>query len=375
MKKGLLIAAILFPSFCWAQPAASDAPAQPAATNAPAAPLNWADAKEDLGLDESYAKSQALCNALRHKAPPAADMPDAATRASLKGCNSAKLYYGIGMPADAVRARQCAFTETTDDDDVFTGATMLMTIYANGQGAKRDLDVATALACVVEGAPAEIDGRLHHLQELKKTHWQGNDFSFCDDITSGLGMSNCSWLSARMRDDKRDQQLKAIAAGLNPQQQQQLAALIKLADSYADASSDEEVNAIGTDRGALSIDQSQQLKDDFSQALLQLLQNKITPVSTDGLKAADKRLNSLYQKVMHTNSTPEDHWDGAPPDALPDTTVSHSGVRKTQRTWLRYRDSFIQFAQANYPQASADGLNTLLIQQRSKLLKALLQDD
>ena len=35
---------------------------------------------------------------------------------------------------------------------------MLMTIYANGVGAARDLDLATALACQVEGAAAKSDG-------------------------------------------------------------------------------------------------------------------------------------------------------------------------------------------------------------------------
>jgi hypothetical protein len=61
-----------------------------------------------------------------------------------------------------VRARQCACPERTSRADTggFSGNTMLMIIYANGVGAERNLDLATTLACRLDGAPAEEDGRL-----------------------------------------------------------------------------------------------------------------------------------------------------------------------------------------------------------------------
>ena len=44
---------------------------------------------------------------------------------------------------------------------------MLMIIYANGVGAERNLDLATTLACPLDGAPAEEDCRVKRLDTLK----------------------------------------------------------------------------------------------------------------------------------------------------------------------------------------------------------------
>jgi len=67
-----------------------------------------------------------------------------------------------------VRARQCAYLECTSRADTggFSGNTMLMIIYANGVGAEH-LDLATTLACPLDGAPAEEDCRVKRLDTLK----------------------------------------------------------------------------------------------------------------------------------------------------------------------------------------------------------------
>ena len=96
--------------------------------------------------------------------------------------------YGIKGPKNPVRARQCAYLERQAPDNgwpnLFAGTGMLMTIYANGTGARRNFDIAMKFACELGGAPAEEEGWLAHLQKLK-SEWQGQDFSPCDDITSG----------------------------------------------------------------------------------------------------------------------------------------------------------------------------------------------
>ena len=127
---------------------------------AAASAQDWSENKDEL--TSGMTESKAICRGVLHRDPPAADRPDARTAASLKDCDSEKLYYGIGMKADPVRARQCAFLEMAKEPDegIFAGRTMLMTIYANGVGAKRDLDVATHLACGLEGAPAAAAMRI-----------------------------------------------------------------------------------------------------------------------------------------------------------------------------------------------------------------------
>ena len=146
------VCAPLFPASASPKPSAA-APAQ----------QNWGDDNEPFTQGPEFAASKAVCRRLRGLTPPAADRPDAATAVALTpSCNAEALYYGIGIPADPVRARECAFIEqdagkaSPYDAGRFGGTAMLMTIYANGVGAARDLDLATALACQVDGAAAEF---------------------------------------------------------------------------------------------------------------------------------------------------------------------------------------------------------------------------
>lgn len=121
----------------------------------------------------------AACESLKNLSLPSRDVPPASMAASLKGCSSEALYYGIGVPKDPVRARQCAYLERQDPDtgwpNLFAGTGMLMTIYANGIGVPRNLDIAMKFACEIDGAPAEEEGWLAHLQKLKNEHWQGRE--------------------------------------------------------------------------------------------------------------------------------------------------------------------------------------------------------
>src|SRR4051794_41915131 len=98
-----------------------------------AARWDWGDTKDEFTSTGEYAPSKALCRELKDREPPAADRPGAATARALDGCDSEKLYYGIGMPADPVKARQCALIEAETENCVgpFSGQAMLVTIHAN----------------------------------------------------------------------------------------------------------------------------------------------------------------------------------------------------------------------------------------------------
>ena len=74
-------------------------------------PWDWSEDTQWDGFEES----KALCRSVHHREPPASDRPTAAQERGLQGCSSEALYYGIGMPADPVRARQCAFLEMDSD--------------------------------------------------------------------------------------------------------------------------------------------------------------------------------------------------------------------------------------------------------------------
>lgn len=316
-------------------------------------PQDWSQVKDEWAKD--FAQSKAICRKLLDYPVPAAG-----ASAALDGCDSEALYYGIGMAADPAKARQCALFEVKrGDDSVFGGRTMLMTIYANGRGVKRDLDLATHLACQIDGAPAERDGRVRHLAELKAKGWTGSGFDYCDDITSGLAMGYCEDHAARMADARREPGFGRIAAGLTPDGRRAFAGLRKAHDAFAEAHSSGEIDLSGTARGALAIAAEQKLKQDFLDTLQRVGAGRAPAYTHAQAVAADARLNAAYRKRLAAIS----------PEEAPGA-VTKAGVRDAQRAWLRYRDAFLAFAAAAYPKVSRDSLAAWITDRRTAMLSA-----
>jgi len=317
---------------------------------------DWSEATGEH--NEGFEESKAICRAVRDREPPRADRPDAATTAGLKGCDSEALYYGIGMPADPVKARHCAFLERdAGDGAVFGGSVMLMTIYANGVGAKRDLDLATHLACGIEGAPFESDGRVRHLAGLKAEASPGSDFHFCDDVTSGLAMGYCAGHQERIAGAKRDAALAALMREWSPAQREAFAPLQAAHQAFVEARGGGEVDMSGTARAAMQIGAEEEAREQFVE-MLRLLSNGSAPLFTSAQhRAADAELNAVYRKAL---SEAEVEAGGG--------AVSRAGIRDAQRAWLRYRDAFLAFARVKWPRVAPDSLATWLTIERTKML-------
>jgi len=341
MKRFPLLAAVLAVAAVAAEPA-----------------WDWGDVKDEWASSGDYGTSRALCRKLRNREPPASDRPDSATAASLKGCDSEALYYGIGMPADPVRARQCAFLEADrDEGGVFSGRTMLMTVYANGRGAKRDLDVATHLACGIEGAPAESHGRVTHLAELKAKGWKGQDFHFCDDVTSGLAMGYCA-SHAAIAGALREAALASMTAGWTAAEKQAFGKLRAAHAAYVEAHGSGEVDLSGTARAAMSIAAEEALRDELVEVLERLRSGRALPTPAARLPAEDSALNAAYRKRLREAAGAGD-YPGA---------VTAEGIRAAGRAWLRYRDSFLAFAAIKFPRVPRNELAAWLTRQRTALL-------
>ena len=316
-------------------------------------PWDWGDDTEWAQYDET----KAVCRALRNREPPASDRPTREQARALQGCDSQALYYGIGMPPDPIRARQCAFLEAEPSDDlVFGGRPMLMTIYANGIGAARDLDVAIHLACGYQGAPAEVDGRIRHLVELRDTGWTGNDFHVCDDITSGFMMGHCAGQEAARNDVRRAAILERTTRGWSEADRRAFASLQRALEAYV-SSRNLEIDMSGTMRGALQVGAEEVVKDEFVRTIDQLEGGAAPRFDHAQFEAADAELNRAYREAMRGE------FSDCP------GCVTADGIRDAQRAWLRYRDAFLAFAAVHYPQVSRDSLAAWLTQQRTALLR------
>ena len=266
------------------------------------------------------------------------------------------------MPVDAEAARRCAIGERAADptnEDRFAGAAMLMTIYANGKGAPRDLTQALALACTLDGAPAETDGRVTHLAALRKDGPGPIDFSFCDDVTSGLNQGFCAAHDSTVAGVARDAAFAKLAAGLNGTDSAAFAAAHKAAEALAKARGENEVDLSGTGRAAFAIEAEDAVRDDALDLLQRLADGKLPPASPAQAAAEDKALNAAYQAVM----TLDDPQWGTP---------TKDGIKATQRAWLVYRDAVVAYATARAGQPAAAAALAWLTRRRTNELKGFL---
>lgn len=319
---------------------------------------NWADEHSQLTSGPQFARSKGVCRKLGDPRPPEGDLPSPAQRRALKGCDSEKLYYGEGVKPDYVRARQCAFIEADGEDaEVFGGSTILMQVYANGLGVKRDLDLATAYACGISGAPAEVDGRVNHLQALKAKP-DGKRFDYCDDITSGLAEGYCQARGSNKAGISRDARLKALVARLPPAARPLYAPLQKAFAAFVDAHGDGEVDLSGTARAAIEIQEQDAVRDQFLRDLDRLVSGR-WPAATDA-PAADAALNASYRKALA--------WAASKDNT---TTTKPDDVRTAQRAWLAYRDAYVRFARAAAPGVPAEAVLARLTRLRTAQLDGL----
>jgi uncharacterized protein YecT (DUF1311 family) len=304
--------------------------------------------------------TDAICHKLEGREPPAADRPTAAQIKALKSCDSEALYYGEKGAPDFAKARMCAFQEdaagegTSRTDGVFAGQTILMQLYANGLGGvKRDLDQATAFACAIDGAPAEIEFRVKHLQALK-TKPEVKPFDYCDDVTSGLAGGFCAARDAEIAKKGRAAKTAGIEARIPPAAKPALAVLHKASAAFVDAHGDE-VDETGTARAQMVIDEQEATRNAFTAHLGQLIDGSWPAASAAQAKAADDALNAAYKRAL-AHLASKDNF----------STVKPENTHKAQRAWIAYRDAFLAFAKVAAPTTTPEAVTTLLTRERTK---------
>ncbi len=324
---------------------------------------NWGTVQDEFSNDASFAQSKAVCRKLGAPVIPAADRLSPAQAAALKDCDAEALYYGQGTARDIVKARQCAILSAqgaNDDDNFFSGKAILMQIYANGLGVPKNLTLATQLACSIESAPAENDGRVMHLQSLM-TKPESKPFDLCDDITSGYAGGQCTARDSIATAASRDKAIAAVAARFPATSKPAFADLRKAMDAFAKAHGEGEIDLSGTLRGAFVIEAEDREADQFLQDLTRLADNKWPKGDHAGAAAQDTRLNSDYKSAMSACTAAKTNM----------STVKADDVRAAQRVWLTYRDAWVHFAATAAPSVPADAVTERITRLRALQLEKL----
>lgn len=309
---------------------------------------------------------EALCAPWREVPIPAGDIGDA--RAD---CDAATLYYGAdGRGGDGVAARQCAYRERAADADLvpgklFGGRAALTMLYANGEGVPRNLPLARRFACELDGARAEVKGRLIHLQRIEEGEASGR-FDVCDHISSGFMGGMCASRGAGFARADRERQWQALQSAWTPAQLDAWQALRRAADGYFQHAGSAEIDMSGTARIAFLVEAEEILEIQLLEDVQQFDGGARPTQAAADLPVADRALNTVYRSVR------EQLRAGASPHAYSlFGTVSADGVRDTQRAWLRYREAWVAFAATRWPETAADAWRAWLTGSRTAALEAI----
>jgi uncharacterized protein YecT (DUF1311 family) len=282
-------------------------------------------------------------------------------RASLEGCDAEKLYYGVGVRAEPKKARNCAMLRSQDGSYPFDGAGLLSMIYANGNGAKKDLDLAIHFACYIEGAPLEVAGRIEHLMKIKRDQNGDDTFSVCDDVTSGFLAGLCAVHEQRIAKAAQDAHLEEFSAKLSSAQEAAFSRLRSAVNEYAAKSAANEVDQTGSMRGVFVT----QREDDILTAwgeLISALEKGDMPKPKMTFAASDRNLNRVYKRIM-ANPMPYADMPGS---------VTRDGIRQAERAWIKYRDAWISFAASRYPMVDEVALKSYLTELRTAFLEGFV---
>jgi hypothetical protein len=315
-------------------------------------------APERDGLD-----TDAICARYAQVPLPAADQPSPAEKKSLTGCDAEAMYYGIGVAQDFAKARKCAYAQLeAGNAPMFGGEGILMMVYAGGKGVPANLDLATKFACLVGGAPFELELRVGHFEDARKAGEPSAELDLCDHITSGFMMGHCAGHAERVAELTRGARQRAATSSLP---RAQLATLERCAKAFFDSREGEEVDRTGTGRAAFMVEERATLEDDFVAALEKLNDPKFAPTPRSP-EVVEKELNEVYGRVLRCIQ-PSGQKE------LPEIpgSVTSEGVRKTERLWLPYRDAWVALALKTRPGAPRDLWNAWITEARIQMLRDL----
>lgn len=318
---------------------------------------SWLDARP-VPVDGA---GQRFCDALAEVPLPAADQPTAAEAKALgSGCDSIALYEGIGRPPDYRKARLCAYVERESGDkdtpEPFAGDGVLLMIYANGRGVRRNVPIAKQLACRIWSAPAELDSRQQHLDAIASGEAPA-DLDICDDVTSGMMEGLCAGQAARVTDFERGRRLDKLSAGWSGDAKKAFGRLRQAEAAFSDSSSGNEEDMSGTARNAMAEARAEKLDEEFEKSVVDFAAGKFAASAGDA--QADAKLNATYRRMLAAFAGSEDKL----------MTIRPDGLRETQRLWLRYRDAWLEFARVLKPGADTSPLLRALTTQRTKQLE------
>jgi len=245
----------------------------------------------------------------------------------------------------------------------------LMMLYANGFGVKRNYNLAINYACIQRypesGFAVDV-----MIEELLRRNKSGSEeqLDLCDFAGTTFAISYCISMKEGQKEKARIRRLGEIRISMDGRQKAFFDKLREAAQDFASSSSRNEVDQLGSGRAGFVIDAEAELKESFLDDIEKCEQGVFPEYTLVQFTAFDKQLNKTYQAIMHTQTE-------AGSDRLFSTDITKSGIKEAQRTWLKFRDAWVKYGEARYPNVPTHTWKAMLTERRVKKLEGLLNSD
>jgi uncharacterized protein YecT (DUF1311 family) len=309
---------------------------------------NLAAARKEIPVNAQWYRQ---CLQVRYLNPPPHDLPRLRTGGH---CDATALYYDAKSkraPTDAdwQAVRECAFR--TGDNAV------LMMLYANGAGVAPNLGLAMKYACSTQSSVPEMQ---HRLARLTRSGTRGH-IDQCDDISSGGKVGLCAGARAHQANKARADEILALAQAWAPKEKMGFEMALQAARHFAQHRRDYETDLGSVARTRLQAEAEAAELERFSTDVEQFEGGKPPRYTEAEFAALEDKMNQVYQQFMQNAPGPDAYLG----------TIRKSGVEKTQRAWLAYRDAMELFGSIRYPDVPPSGWRALLTARRLRQLTEL----
>ncbi len=318
---------------------------------------------------ELLASNAAACSAVAHLSAPIGDQPTEDEQFRLGNCVAEDLYYGIGRAADLREARLCAFVEIALKNTSALGSqSVLMLMYANGEGVKRNLPLARKYACEMDGSSQELGARLKRIAAMEKAGAKAARLDVCADASFDVTVRGCAIHDAKLSLQAREARWTSLQRQWPAADIAALDALRARAKAFFESRIQNEVDLRDSMRTSIAISERETLESQLIDSISKFERGDFPKLSAaDSAAAISAREQRLEQARAAAAATGGEQQFG------PLGTIRPEGIRSTARVWARYRDAWIAFAAVRYPKVSAEVWNGWLAGEREQQLRRMIE--
>jgi uncharacterized protein YecT (DUF1311 family) len=297
-------------------------------------------------------------------------------------CDSMALFYGTWKTDPNFQAAAaCAWQERAfnlsekgkppDDPNtpipfsqIYGGSAILVNIYADGLSVQRNVPLALRFACEADRYefPGDLDGAIKALEDLSNKpapRSKKDYFKMCDFQGSTPTAAVCALWDEEAANDNRNQAIKALTRKWSRTQFSALSQLRNAAELYYHEHAGNELSTAGTARAVEAVEELGTFRDTFQASLCSFEKGNVPKASSADFTKSDALLNRVYRLAIAYAERHKTEYGAIQPE----------GIRDAERSWLKYRDAWVDFAQLRYPNVSADSWRTMLTNDRIAVVK------